>query len=119
MIYFCCQHRIQSIFNYGHDMMVITFFGTDGASEGNMLMLNITVPHLIYTRNICWTEQMKNMPTTSAVSRNGRRKTITQERLVRPFVAQCFALANGQMLELNSQHITTKAFSEYFIMDKS
>lgn len=94
--------------------MVITFSGVGDGSDGKMLLLNIVSPHIIHTRDICWAEPKKS--TVSAVSRNGRRKTITTEALpVQPFTAQCFAQANGQMIEINGDRITTKAFTEYFI----
>lgn len=94
--------------------MVITFSGVGDGSDGKMLLLNIVSPHIIHTRDICWTEPKKSI--SSAASRNGRRKTITADALpVQSFAAQCFAQANGQMIEINGDHLTTKAFTEYFI----
>lgn len=94
-------------------MFAVTF------TDGNAILLNLISPQNIYIRNESTTnarfksenvETLKNEPKTSADA-----ATIHTNQRTDTHTMQAFVQTNGQIIEISSDHFTTKSVWEYFI----
>lgn len=113
MNFFFFPPRIRSIFN-NDDLLCITF------TSGTMILLNISTPHVIYTRNISWIENKSSAHTTKAFNHINTlsRSMQNQNDIKCRDNIKYFAQQNGQMIEIATDYIQSKSFWEYFIHKK-
>lgn len=87
-----------------------------------MILLNISSPHVIYTRNIAWTEQNKSSSAHMIKSFNNisilNRTPQNQKDIKCRENIKYFAQQNGQMIEIAADYIQSKSLWEYFIQNK-
>lgn len=100
--------RIQST-HIGSDALTITF------TNGNALLLNLYTPQVIYLRDETDALSNKDCPSELAAATNRDDELSDGSMQSTSSGNRVFVQANGQIVHVSSDHITTKSGWEYFI----